>query len=334
MTQNEARARYFSLPPLADGNVLKPVEQISNAYDNQQIASAKTFEEDKSPPVLNKPRKPVMPRYSKEQGDEEAKAYDDLLKDNDNALQSDMAKIFRDQKNIVLSNIRAQLKNYGRMILTKDEEGDLVAGLDASVSDLLKVFQTQYEIVIDKFGKRTKRYIERGAPSEDFKANWNPGDPKIGRFIKNRANKFSKEVNDETIQLVRDTLSSGFDSGASVSELSEMVSDLFDGMEDWRARRIARTETAAAAQEAINVGYQLNSDVVSGKEWISARDNVVRDSHRESNLQKSAVSLNEDFILGSGEACEGPLDPRLPAADSINCRCTTVPVLDFSVLGE
>ena len=330
MTQNEARARYFNLPPLADGNALKPVDQTTtqNQFASHQAEIKLLAEPEKSPCVLNKPRKPIYPKYSKEEKDVEAKAYDDTLAENDNALQSDLAKILKGQKEIVLSNIRAQLKNYGRMILTKDESSDLVAGLDSSVTDVIKAFRDQYEIVVDKFGKRTKKLIERGAP-EGFKANWNPGDPRIGRFIKNRANKFGKDVNDETIQMVRDTLSSGFDAGADISELTEMVSDLFNGMEDWRARRIARTETAAAAQEAINVGYQLNSDVVTGKEWVSARDNFVRDSHRESNLKDVAIPLTEDFVLGDGEACEGPLDPRLSAGNSVNCRCTTVPILDF-----
>ena len=322
MTPNEARDRFLHLDPLADGNSLVEVGSRPNPFATLSVKS----EDEKSPTVQNKPKKPLNPRYSIDQHEIEAKTYDDLLVEDDESLTKDLKDIFAKQKEIVLKNIRAQLKNYGRLILTKDETDDLLAGLQEMDVELINALRKGYLRPIDKFGKRSQSKISSLSGKD---ARWNPDDPRLARFIGTRSVKYGSEINAETIQMVRYVLEDGFRDGASVSELSEMVSDFFDGMAPWRATRIARTETAAAAQESIEVSYQLNSDVVSGREWITARDNRVRDSHQESNLQSTTVALNENFVLGDGEECPYPLAPGLSAENSINCRCTTLPIVEI-----
>lgn len=90
------------------------------------------------------------------------------------------------------------------------------------------------------------------------------------------------------------------------------------------ARRIAHTEMLRATQAAQIEGFK-QSGVVTGKRWNTSEDPLVRDSHDQ--VQIKEVPLDGEFVLGSGARALYPGDSKLPAADVINCRCFTTPVL-------
>lgn len=116
----------------------------------------------------------------------------------------------------------------------------------------------------------------------------------------------------------------------------EYVSEIRDAMGKHGAEhavdRIVRTE--------LNRGYQqqraasdetLAADGVDlVKVWVSQLDLRVRDSHLHVHGQER--ELADPFNIGQGAsdatppggrgyACNGPLDPSLPAEEAINCRC-------------
>jgi len=89
-----------------------------------------------------------------------------------------------------------------------------------------------------------------------------------------------------------------------------------------RASTIARTEGLALSQfgqdEAVSqLGLNLE------KEWLSARDGVVRDTHRLADGQR--VEKGANFNVG-GYNMKYPADSTFgaPASEVINCRCTVV----------
>lgn len=94
----------------------------------------------------------------------------------------------------------------------------------------------------------------------------------------------------------------------------------------YRSETIARTESLRAVHEsgqeafkqAVDSGKIAQSDLV--QEWITARDERVRDSHQSMNGQK--VPFGQPFTTGSGFSIRYPGDPSAPAHESINCRCT------------
>jgi hypothetical protein len=99
-----------------------------------------------------------------------------------------------------------------------------------------------------------------------------------------------------------------------------------------RAEAIARTEI----NRALNLGEQArvgafadqNPDAAKRTEkfWIHTNDDRTRPDHRDVGRQTNpkyggkTLPLDEDFEVG-GESANGPYDPRLSAAQSINCRC-------------
>lgn len=95
----------------------------------------------------------------------------------------------------------------------------------------------------------------------------------------------------------------------------------------YRAETIARTEAMTSLHQAQHDAYgqavakgQVQSANVR-KVWRSAGDGRVRETHRV--LNGESVGLDASFVSPSGARLRFPGDPTAPAAEVINCRCTT-----------
>ena len=66
------------------------------------------------------------------------------------------------------------------------------------------------------------------------------------------------------------------------------------------------------------------SGVVEQVEWLSSGDAATRETHLLADGQR--VDFGETFDVG-GAALAFPGDPSGPAGETINCRCTALPVV-------
>lgn len=103
---------------------------------------------------------------------------------------------------------------------------------------------------------------------------------------------------------------------------------------EWQyyARRIARTEV----QGAIEGGTLAAADAVAQatgqrmfKRWLATHDSRVRRTHKIADGQ--IVELREKFRVGRADL-EHPADPRGPAGETIQCRCTMLIMTEAEVL--
>lgn len=123
---------------------------------------------------------------------------------------------------------------------------------------------------------------------------------------------------------VRDAISTslreGWEAGESLAELKDRIRAIRDDVSDKRARTIARTETATFR----NGGRFefMEAQGVTRVQWLSARDDRVRDSHED--IDGDEVEYGEQFRNGLRFPCEvgGPAD------EVINCRCTLLPIAE------
>jgi SPP1 gp7 family putative phage head morphogenesis protein len=118
----------------------------------------------------------------------------------------------------------------------------------------------------------------------------------------------------------------GMASGETMNEIASRIEALPE-MRPARALTVARTESnraanAGAVAAAEQADAELGGDAVE-VEWLSARDEVVRDAHR--SLDGKRVKVGAEFRIGSATA-KHPGGFGVAELD-INCRCTTVPVL-------
>jgi HK97 family phage portal protein len=83
--------------------------------------------------------------------------------------------------------------------------------------------------------------------------------------------KFAVAVNRQTERDLRRALAEAMDAGETLSELQVRVSDIFKGYEDYRAERIARTESARATTGGALDAYK-ESGVVEATQWNASPD--------------------------------------------------------------
>jgi SPP1 gp7 family putative phage head morphogenesis protein len=114
--------------------------------------------------------------------------------------------------------------------------------------------------------------------------------------------------------------------GESVDDIAKSIDQRFIfGAE--RARTIARTEATKAVNMATDQAYTSaqNNGINIRKEWLSSRDDKVRDTHVE--LDGQVVNVNDQFVVPStGDRTESPAAFGI-ASEDINCRCTLIPVI-------
>lgn len=106
-------------------------------------------------------------------------------------------------------------------------------------------------------------------------------------------------------------------------EFLDGLKDTLGYQTDWEAKRFSLTETGIAAELGQLETYKRNG--VQRKQWNTLEQDSSRASHLE--LNGVAVGIDESFDVG-GSAASHPLDPRLPAAELINCHCWLSPVVD------
>lgn len=125
---------------------------------------------------------------------------------------------------------------------------------------------------------------------------------------------------DETIQRVRRLLLT------QPARLTGRLGPVF-----LQSERIVRTEIMRAYSLANEARTRQAADMVPGlrKYWMATPDLRTRESHLKAWLRyqpggtQGPIPINEDFMVG-GWPAKYPFDPRLPAAETVNCRCRSV----------
>lgn len=145
--------------------------------------------------------------------------------------------------------------------------------------------------------------------------------PVVQEWLDRRVNLWATSVNAETAALLVDEIREGLELGESVKGLQARVEKVFDFSTEVRTERIARTEANGAANRGALEAFR-QSGVVDSKTWLATLDQRVRPDHLAAHGQ--TVPLEAPFLVG-GESLMHPGDGS--PANSINCRCATVPVI-------
>ena len=135
-----------------------------------------------------------------------------------------------------------------------------------------------------------------------------------------------KEIQATTKIQVRATIVGGLEDGLSRQQIQQRIlqSTTFSPN---RAMVIARTETTALMNQAgiASMKDAESQGVKLQKEWLSARDGRVRDSHID--LDGDRVPVDGQFRSPSGATGNGP-GQMGSAAENVNCRCVAVPFVE------
>jgi len=143
-------------------------------------------------------------------------------------------------------------------------------------------------------------------------------DPKVVDAIEKRELVLSKSTDTLRNRVKRD-LEKGVEAGETIHELQDRLRQDFNSFSGARSLMIARTEVAAATNTARNLVYA--EEGVEQTEWITARDEAVRDTHADIDGDKATIGTPFDNGLLH------PGDPNGDPGEVINCRCIAIPVV-------
>lgn len=111
------------------------------------------------------------------------------------------------------------------------------------------------------------------------------------------------QITETTQATIVEIIRRGMEEGWSEGEVAAAIEDAMSGeMAEWRARRIARTETHTAAAIGQHAAAEA-SPLEYTKEWLSTEDDRTRHDHALANGQK--VPMDDPFILGGDDASQG-----------------------------
>lgn len=147
---------------------------------------------------------------------------------------------------------------------------------------------------------------------------WSAENPAVTALMESRGAALV-QVNETTREALRKTLVDGSAANETVLELATRINQVYNIGGRSRSLVIARTETASMANAVRFEG--MKAEGIVEQEWVTARDEAVRESHQSLDGQKRAIG--ETF----GNGLEYPGDPAGDAGEVVNCRCVAVPVV-------
>ena len=239
-----------------------------------------------------------------------------------------LVALFKKQKKVVHDNLTKEAEkeiDEGYTIKAKKDDMFLF-DRDEWDQEFQSLFEDLFASIIAVEGETV---LAEFASAESF----NVKVPFLEDFIDNWSYKLSFDIDDVTMDMLKEELKMGIDLGESMIKIRDRVDNVFNDMvgEGWsdedglyRSMRIARTETIRASNGAAQEAYR-QSGVVSGKEWLATADDRTCEDCIDMNgkildLNANYFTKGEDEEADYADIDGPPLHP--------DCRCTLVPIVE------
>lgn len=130
-------------------------------------------------------------------------------------------------------------------------------------------------------------------------------------------------ITNTTRDIIQKVLGDAAITGQSINDIVRALEESPE-LSQMRARRIARTETTAAANTASLINAK-ESGVPMRKIWLAVHDKRTRHSHR--NVDEVKINIDDSFNVGGSQMMQPgvrkqPNGLPVPADQLVNCRCT------------
>lgn len=327
VTTNEARS-LMDYAPLEGGDVLAPsgIPQLTlnNVLDYRKNKELKKKARNvlKRRPIIMKKFKAVSALTTLMQQEKEvarfrnpvfntldakieyAKAYN---KNVDNKAQT-----FKDTVDVYNQDFIKRIMDHIEKFGINPES---IFDVTTEIVEAKKIFNPLMLNMFNKAGQDTLNHVASGfashKASEQF---YTPEEMK--KQLENRAEFFITSMLDTDFTALQNIIVDQMSQGEGIDVIGRKIRQYFDDMSVSRAKTIARTETGRLMSQATNEAYR-QSKFVTGKEWITAGDDRVRDEH----------VLNSGHIVDVNTNAAFPDGEHYPGETSINCRCVLGPAI-------
>lgn len=318
----------FGLSPYADileSDVEKAAKKTDNSFAKTADEMVNAFKILLAPPPVPKAEEKAKkdltfaetsPDEFEEKGQKRTKKRDELLVTFEKKFKGISQKLFKDQKDRAIANVRNMDKAKAKEVGFKKAQDILDA--DAEIKITMDMFTPAFKELVGKAGQEALDAIDA---EMDFDTD------KAADFIKKNTKRFAKEVTLKTTRELRTLIAAGVEKGESITELTARIEN-YAGFSEGRSEMIARTETIRGSAAADKEAWK-QSGVVAKIVWYTALDERVDDDC--AILHGEEVAIDEDF-RSEDQLLEMGIEPYGGALNAPplhpNCRCILLPVLE------
>lgn len=314
LSKNEARARFgydpregaddLDQPPMETD--LPGTDQPDDPQHTEENNEERDDEEEHEKSVkknVKKLIKKIDESYKNEQIAKFKKTYLNLNK----KLETQVLDNLKNEKLVTPYEQKTFLE---RLKDVADPSDDLVRILFTNFNDWIGlVFNASHagmKAILEKSGKEAMAQV-------NVDASFDLENPRAVDWLNTHAMEDSTSYSDTIKEEISLQVQQGVENGASREQIANSISQYFTETDDYRAERIARTETINA-YSAGNLQAYRQSEVVVGKIWVpdaEACDICVE------NGDAGEIGLEDDFPSGDSEPTAHP-----------SCECDLQPVVD------
>ena len=256
------------------------------------------------------------------------KTFVDRLTPLENEFADIIGDILQQQEKVIIANInKADYKDEDVFDENNWNEKLYNAMRPLIMKSIMKGAIDERENIEDQ-ANRQRRSITKADPDVQFGFDIDTDTSEMKNYLDNEGLKHAKGINKKTAKELNAILVASRAEGLGANAVAERIMQRGILTKE-RALKIARTETVSA----VNFGHLQSaqqSQVVTGKKWLSALDESTRETHEFANGQQR--NLNQEFNVG-GDSMMAPAQGSLPE-ENINCRCTMTDVLDFDTINQ
>ena len=209
-------------------------------------------------------------------------------------------------------------------ILQGIDLGDWAVLIDPTADDLASVFgdasRAAMPLVGFASGNETRNDARRAMGldpvdgGDDVPAIIGFTNDRAVEWARNRAADLVTQIEENTRDMLRTTVTQAIQEGWGAKELARHIEDS-PGFSPYRSEMIARTEVIRANNQG-NLAVYKETGVATGKEWLTAGDDLVEEICQD-NQDQGPIGIDDDFDSG---------DDAPPA--HTNCRCSLIPVIE------
>jgi len=357
MTQNEAREYYFGLEPLDGGDTIIPanvgmggVDPLKPTIDDgaevksknetkkvrQTYVKTRAYKRaEKRSEVSDAFTKATMEALTKTKAEIETvqqKSFKEL-KDEDwevlwkamvdrngkyqKRLDEAFVTIFENQKTKAIKNLPNAIKGF----VTKAIDPSKLLNKNAEVNATVDLITPIYEDLYQTEGQAAAKIVGQSVNLLDSEA--------YRKALKKVIDLLAENYTDTTITQLTSKLDAGLQAGATMNDLTDIVSTTFDGWSDTRAASTAQTETFRIANQATKDAWK-ETGVVKSIKWYTANDEKVCEFCGPED--GTVISIEDNFYTKGDTltgADGGTLDINYSDVGApplhVNCRCYSRP---------
>ena len=352
LSPNEKRERYFSYKPIQNGDdVMIPFSEVPLGSPSEQpTKSRKPTARSKGKPSVKYARAAKMRKeLSKEFSERVMENLRQMGERQKSIAEKKITDLTTEEYEIVYRAFALRVNNYIKLLVTavrkvnKGQHQRVLQNLPAAIKsvkstkgvDASTLMNLEDEVAItidfaspiltDLYDKESRAAAEAlGITAFDILAN-----PAVKRALDHAISLMAESYTATTLELLKSKLDEGISQGASISELTNLVSQIYEYSDDARAEMVARTEAFRIANDSTKQTWK-ESGIVKSMRWYTAEDERV--CPLCGPLDGKVVSIDQNFF-DKGDTVQGSDGSTLEVSyDHVgapplhpDCRCYVRP---------